>query len=156
MRGRQQLQVSESSFTNHLQRQNKAPPTQHRDVIMLRSAVYKVLASTREALAEALPTLNAFSRPVFSAHDATSQQQRHSSTFAERIQIEFDRDPEKAAAALGSLSEANKAEVLRALGSSQAPVVSIKYLNSLFKSADLNQDGKLCKCGHPSPNSLVS
>lgn len=69
-----------------------------------------------------------------------------SSTFSQTMQTEFSKDPEQAAAAVASLSDANKAEVLRALaGSSQGPVGSVKYLNSLFNAADLDNDGKLCK-----------
>lgn len=112
---------------------------------MFRFGTARIVANTREVLSEALPTVNTLSCRVFSAQDAVAQRQRCSSTFAHRLKTEFERDPEKAAAAVGSLSEEHKAEVLRALGSSQAPVGSIKYLNSLFKSADLNQDGKLCK-----------
>lgn len=107
---------------------------------MLRSAVASIVASTRQVLAESMPILSC------SIQHATAPQGRCSSTFAETLQSEFQRDPEKAAAAVGALSDTNKAEILKALAGGQgAPVGSIKYLNSLFKSADLNQDGRLCK-----------
>lgn len=57
---------------------------------------------------------------------------------------EFDADPKAAAKTVSGLPEAHRARIVEALLAEQDPPGTAKYLNTLFKDADLNSDGRLC------------
>jgi hypothetical protein len=64
----------------------------------------------------------------------------------ESLEAEFARDAEVAAATIAALPEEHRTRILHKMSNHLAPPGSVRYLNTLFREVDTNNDGLLCRC----------
>lgn len=67
-------------------------------------------------------------------------------TFEQELSSQFSQDPRGAARAISRLPEVHKSRILEQIAHEDATLGSPKYLHSLFRDADKNNDGVLDPC----------
>lgn len=108
---------------------------------MLRRALHVLLPEGQiAALPQVVPSLSFLKSGLCKASTP------HASTLTSSITEEFTRNPEQAAASIGALPDAVRAKVLHAITGDLAAPGNVKYISTLLRNADQNQDGVLQPC----------